>query len=248
MKSHLSKTSLTLAVIIGFTLAMPNLFAVQIVDFTNWAGNGNDIVSSSTNLNLTTPTMTSGVFDTDPASEIAYVGAADRIFAGSSELLINASPAGFLWQKEDFLNGGDAASQSVDLDATSNFNIGVGDRGGNSNTVDLKWLIYQDSQLYVSSETIRLAEDTAYDSGDFTSMTWAPIDLDDDINDSPGTFGSPGLDDIEGVGFYLFDDSANGRIAIETFTADATVIPEPTASALLLLAAGGLLMFRQRRR
>ncbi len=248
--------------------------AVTIVDYSGYDyKSGVDLLGSPPqDLDLNNAVVTSTDYDTLPTgneSATVYVGGSTnaKMFgdtvnniggSGGNSEVRNA----VLWQKADFMNDGD--SLEVNLDGSSSFELTWGGRD-NEPLVAARWLILQDNTLYVSNET-KILEDTGQNedntahtvsSGDFTSMQWAAVDLTNDITADPGSFSSLNLNDIEGVGFYFTsDDGVTGNAAGDTtngfrwseFSATATVIPEPSAGALMLFAAGGLLFLLRPRR
>ncbi len=150
-----------------------------------------------------------------------------------------------LWKKADFLNGGD--SQSVDLTTDNALSLDWTDRSNNASLTG-RWLVDIDGTTYVSNESF---SGGAVTSSAITSTTWASIDLADSMFNAPGSFGALSVSDIDGVGFYLSGNYSGGGLELaqlNSYSADAAVIPEPSSFALLAGALGmGLVMMRRRR-
>lgn len=156
-----------------------------------------------------------------------------------------------LWKKADFLNGGDA--NQVNITANNAFQMQIGAQA----PLTARWLVQIGSTYYVSQESYTTSANftaSIITSTSATTTLWAPIDLTangGDLTATPGTYAALTLNNIDGVGVYASLDAVNNggaRWTLEAFSVNATVIPEPSAMALLAVSLTALVVFRRRRR
>lgn len=255
--------SILIPIIGAILLTSSPLFGATIVNFNTLNGTGS--VSESTPLNLTTPGITSSDFSTAPPSPTVYSGvdASGRyVFIDRGEGTVleigpsnqNNLVAGYLWKKEDFLNGGDA--QQVDLESASNFSVDFATRSTSNGQISMHWMFLQDGTLYVSDngESAGSTSLSTVESDDLTAMNWSSVALTTDVHADPVS-ATPSFLDVEGVGVYFTSDFASGGddadargFWFQDFSADATVVPEPGSGMLMLFGLTILLGLSSRRR
>lgn len=285
LSSRAVRNTWLLTLFTAFT-ACPLLPAVVVVDMqldgrVPVAADGNTLITSDTSYSLLTPMLDASLFTSNgaaaPQNATIYGGVVRNGSNDARITLINDNPdnsavthdvfrieaasqsdydAALVWQKTDFLNGGD--SGTVSIEAASTFTLVAEDNAaGNLNTrPDLRWLIIKDGVTYASTiDPGPIGRDyVSLSSGDLTALDWFQVDYGTNFRD-PGVAvdeSAIGLfDDIDGVGVYFsslndgMDTLAMG-VSVNAFSADLAVVPEPSAS-LLVLSGLGLFINRRRR-
>ncbi len=212
---------------------------------------------------MTTPMFASGDYASAPTNGIFYGGMASSVdgggnskgvyegkdsspdfvqigvgFNGTSGTSMEFAAAG-VWKKEDFLSGFDTSQ--ADLESLS---VNITSNTGLSGMVT-RWMVQIGSEFYVSQESQENAG--LFETNDFTSSNWAPIDLSAGMLATHGSFSELAMNDVQAVGFYIrYDGDAQTRFlpAFDSFSAAA--VPEPTS--IVLLGLGGLATVIRRRR
>lgn len=166
----------------------------------------------------------------------------------------NTATIAVLWKKEDFLGTGDVTGNSVNLTSDTALSFSAYTP---SSTFYYQWLVQIGTTFYVSESITAISEpqasgNTPIVSTDLTTTRWATIDLKTDILSPIGSYTTLDLENIQAVGVYFTStgSSANKRLFLGSFSADATItsIPEPSALALLAGASAfGLVAARRRR-
>jgi hypothetical protein len=270
MKLHRIFPSIILAAVASFAMATQS-HAAQIIDFdVTTSGGGGGAVSSDSNYSLSTAWVTSssvpaqftvsglpthGGFYTsegDVARWQSNIGAEFRL--GDN---VNANvEAAMVWTKSNFLNGGD--TNAVTIDSSSSFSINAGLQNVDTGEPTLRWALVDGATTYVSelvTPTWSQGSFSTTSSGDLTSLDWFEFTPSADASTAgtlgtiAGTTATPDFTDIDGVGFYTASTVAkqSSALSVQGFTVNVTVIPEPSATLLLLSACGALLLLRRRR-
>jgi len=127
--------------------------------------------------------------------------------------------AAFIWQKEDFLEGGDTATVSLDAESSISFeSTRWWDNVGQS-----RWILQSDTlQLYISQFSVAGAQDdwgTTNELFDPLSTNWAiynPSTDQLDFDQSSATWIDPVtnnlFNDIQAVGVYIENDTPSGEL------------------------------------
>jgi len=153
-----------------------------------------------------------------------------------------------LWKQADFLGGAD--TQTVGFSAADlvidSIKLVTGDTIGPG--AQLRWWVQNGGSFYIADtdETggSNLTADTTYQRTDFASLTWRQqTELSNGSRDGmmvdsgfPGGVASSSLNDVEAVGFYIFDTAKATYTTITDFEVSATAaIPEPGSLALALV-------------
>lgn len=158
----------------------------------------------------------------------------DSVVTGANSA--NPSPgvyqytAAYVWKKSDFQAGGDVNQ----VDITSDTALSARASEGLFGDVSLRWIVQaSDSNWYVSDESFALTGSLAtVSSQNLTTTDWAQVDLDTAVDSAFGSFGSLNLDDVQAAGYYLSGGSRNATF--DSFSFEASVIPEPSVATLLL--------------
>ncbi len=238
----------------------------------SWTGGGGgDYVvafSNTTQLSPTSgytgPTYYGGAFrgswTVSTAGNTNVVNAADgtndaiQLDNGAGTTAANTGYAGLvIFRKADFLNGGN--TNQVDITSSSSFTA-RGTNAQNTGALDVRWVLRLSDNTYVISQLASSTfgnsnSYTTINSGDLTALSWFTYDPVTSVFNI-GSATTPTFTDIQAVGVW-FGDTTNsvnaryqGRLSI--FTADVTIVPEPTTWVLLAGSLATLVFIRRRRR
>jgi hypothetical protein len=277
MKDHNTKKThlLTIALATALVLCVnPSARSATIVDFALDANSVNSDTNflrgggGDTSWSLTDPISNSTLYANAPTNATFYGGydTVDESTAYIADDNTNGDYVGFsvltgsnddyvgavMWKKEDFLTG---ISQQLDIDSSSRFTADIGsiNASNDKRRPGYSWMFLEDDTIYVSDVTLFGNTDPnplSINSGDLTQLSWSSVNLTSNMQDSPQS-ATPGFMDIQGVGIYFTtaqSDSGDARDSqLYSFKADVTVIPEPSAGALLAGFLLGLLTLRRRR-
>ncbi len=180
-----------------------------------------------------------------------------RILTNSTNIQAQMNTAGstvtrnitgmYVWNKADFLNGGDSQTVSFSSGASMSFTfpsaIGTTSR-------DLKFVVKQDGNYYVSQTSFTSNAAGTY-SFDPTTSDWGVINTADY---SIGSYSALAVTNLQAAGLY-FSASSNVsgtqvNLVISDFQVAGTVtaVPEPsTYAAIAGVLALGLVAYRRRR-
>lgn len=169
----------------------------------------------------------------------------------------NTATMALVWKKEDFLGSGNLAGNQVNLTGNTalSFSAFTPSASGTAGFY-YQWLVQIGTTFYVSETRTLMSQtqtaNTPYVSSDLTTTKWAVIDLSTDILSSVGAYAALDLTDIQAVGVYFTStgQSANKRLFLGGFSADATITAVPEPSSFAILAGGvvlGLAVLRRRR-
>lgn len=158
----------------------------------------------------------------------------------ASDPLTSSIQSIYIWQKENFLNGGDANPVALnDITLNTGVNGGAG---------SLRFVVQNGSNWYVSDSTT--TQDLSLSS--FTT-SWYDYDPVEDFTDFTGAIAgvtTNDFTDVTAVGLWM-DKTATGQYIVRTFQSidvDATVVPEPSTYAMLVGFAALTLVYTRRRR
>lgn len=150
------------------------------------------------------------------------------------------------WKAADFLA---EPGSAVTLDSSSSMKIAFDSLS--SSNLQARWVIETGAGFFITSSAIAAINSnqaTTTTQNDLTTNSWLSYDPASDIL-AMGSAAAPDLSDVIGVGFRLdAQGSSFGstfRTRIGEFEVNATVVPEPTTAAALLLA-GALFTVRRR--
>jgi hypothetical protein len=267
MKPHRIFSSIILAAVASFAMATQS-HAAQIIDFDVTASSGGGAISDDADYSLSTAWVTSapsaytvtdlpihGGFWTGDGNVARWqtnIGAELRL----GDNVNNEVESANVWIKANFQNGGD--STPVTIDGTASFSINAGIGIADTGKAALRWALVNDGTSYVSevlSTSFSQGSFSTYTSSNLTSLAWYEFTPSADASTAgtlgtiAGTTATPDFTDIDGVGFYTASTVAgdSSALSVQGFTVNATVIPEPSATLLLLSACGALLLLRRRR-
>ncbi|MBX3421123.1 MAG: PEP-CTERM sorting domain-containing protein [Pirellulaceae bacterium] len=161
------------------------------------------------------------------------------------------------WDKANFLNGL-YAYPNLKL-GTGQFVIRTSQVAGHHTDQDLRWVVRNGSQFYVSQATVQLTNNATI-TVPYSSLTnWGLYNptlaggsptaadlLSLDFNEA-GAFNPQTFLNVTGLGFYIEHENATGptHVHIEGFS--ATSVPEPSSALLSLMSLMGIALRRGQR-
>ena len=160
------------------------------------------------------------------------------------------------WDKADFFG---SLSSTPNLDLTEGaFTISTAQSSGNHSDELLRWVVRDGDQFYVSEGTITLTNNSEIITPYSSLVNWSeynPIDpagtatlsdlLSIDFNEA-GTYAPHVFTDVTGLGFYVEHEAATSPVHVHVEGFNATLVPEPSGSILILLGFAGLTGIRRR--
>ncbi len=255
MKSkYLSILALISVSLFGYTAPVSIVEWGQATDIVS--GHQNLTGGGSTSLNLSTlrnPTVGTSYYNNNtgktPEFYGAFSGATPKVRndGGGDNIGINANGITYcemvvVWTQDYFMNDGDTATD-IELEGMSSR---ITDNGG-SNTTTSRFVIRLDDTFYASASVSEGNNSFA----DPSTMTWVNYDPVTDMADfTGGTATLTDFSNLTAVGYYANSTRASaGTMLVEgvSFSATASVIPEPS-SIVLLFGSMVLGVFLLRRR
>lgn len=181
-----------------------------------------------------------------------------KVFANISDssggVSYNNLTMAMVFKKEDFAN---FSAAPVGFDSSSTLQLHMTDwhtRGSPGQPVEIRFLILEGSQYYVS-EAVRTAHGagtlsfTDFNDNSAAGQRWAPISLSSTSFGIPAslTFGAVDFNNVLQVGFIGEGSRSYGaQFGFDSFSATGIAIPEPSKGALIIGAAGVLFLRRRR--
>jgi hypothetical protein len=169
----------------------------------------------------------------------------------------NAPRAGNLhmvlfFDKGDFFAGGSSVTNKVVFDSASSLSFGTFSKF--ENLGDVRWLVRDGGQFYVSQELV--ANTTAgkvLTGAEIAAINWAAYNpaaaFNMNFDQSAAVFAPHTFADVTAFGFIVDKDVLNSTrqwITYRGFQAVASVVPIPEPASLALLGVAGLLAGRRR--
>jgi hypothetical protein len=173
-----------------------------------------------------------------------------------------------LWDKTNFLNGGDSNPVAMDITSGITFSLRSAQCTNCQPEVHLHFVVRDGSQYYVSqafwggTDPTELGYQGSFPDGEVVTYTalpgsfwqaYNPSGL--DMAFSHGPYTQPTFSNITGVGFFVDTLSLlgggpaqnNNQIFVQSFSVSGFVVPEPSRAVLAMVGLGACLMVRRRR-
>ncbi len=163
-----------------------------------------------------------------------------------------------MWDKSNFLNGGDGAALSLGAGSSISLTaISIPDDNFlRPDSWGYRMVVRNDNTYYISNDST-FTTALGFTIDDFDTSTWAVFDPTADsgnmgtVTDSivgldPSAYAPRIFDDVTAAGFYAHMGRTNGVAAMNLSTFELVAIPEPSSLLLLLGAMGAFFLFRGR--